>query len=48
MSGLAAFVLAIATYFHHVGLLGLFTILATILAALLGGAVAGRMRAFVF
>ena len=48
LSGLAAVVLAIATYFHHVRLLGLFTILATILAVFLGRAIARRMRACIF
>ena len=46
--GLAAFVLAIATYLHHVRLLGLFTILATILAIFFGRAVARGMRACIF
>lgn len=47
-SQLAAGVLAIATDFHHVRLLGLFTVFAAILAALFGPAVAGGMRAFIF
>jgi hypothetical protein len=47
-SGLAAGVLAITTYFHHMRFFGLFTILATVLTALFGRAVAGGMRAFVF
>ena len=44
---LAAVVLAIATYLHHMRLLRLFAILATILAILFGWAIAGWMRAFV-
>jgi hypothetical protein len=45
---LATGVLAITTYLHHMRLLGLFTVLTTILAALLGRAIAGWVRAFVF
>jgi hypothetical protein len=45
---LAAGVLAITTYFHHVRLLGLFAILATILAIFLARTIAGWMRTFVF
>ena len=48
LSGLTAGVLAIATYFHHVRLFGLFTILAAILAIFFGRTIARRMRAFVF
>jgi hypothetical protein len=48
LSGLTAGVLAVATYFHHVRLFGLFTILAAILAILFGRTIARRMRAFVF
>jgi len=47
-SGLTAWVLAIATNFHHVRLLGLFAILATVFAVFLGRAIAGRMGAFGF
>ena len=46
--GLTAGVLAIATDFHHMRLLGLFAILATVFAVFLRRAIAGRMRAFVF
>jgi hypothetical protein len=45
---LAARVLAIAADFHHMRLLGLFAVFAAILAALLGPAIAGGMRAFIF
>src|SRR5258705_7723294 len=48
VSGLTAGVLAIATYFHHVRLFGLFTILAAILAIFLDRTIARGMRAFVF
>ena len=48
VSGLTAWVLTIATNFHHVRLLGLFAILATVFAVFLRRAIAGRMRAFVF
>jgi hypothetical protein len=48
LNRLAAGVLAIATYFHHVRLLSLFAVLAAILAAFLGRTIAGWMRAFVF
>ena len=47
LSGLTAGVLAVATYFHHVRLFGLFTILAAILAILFRRTIARRMRAFV-
>ena len=45
---LTALMLAIATNFHHVRLLCLFTILATVFAVLLRRAIAGGMRAFIF
>jgi hypothetical protein len=45
---LAAGVLAIATYFHHVRFLGLFAVFAAILAALFGRAIARRVRALIF
>jgi hypothetical protein len=45
---LTAWVLAIATNFHHVRFLGFFAILATVFAAFLGRAIAGRMGAFGF
>jgi hypothetical protein len=48
VSGLTACVLTIATNFHHVRLLGLFAILATVFAAFLWRAIAGRMGAFGF
>ena len=44
--GLTTFVLAITTDLHHVRLLGLFAILAAILAVFLRRAIAGGMRAF--
>lgn len=44
---LAAVVLAITTYFHHMRLLRLFTVLAAILAIFLSRAIARGMRAFV-
>jgi hypothetical protein len=47
LSGLTARVLAIATYLHHVRLFSLFAIFAAILAILLGGTIASRMRAFI-
>ena len=47
LNRLAAVVLAIATYFHHMRLLRLFAVLATILAVLFGRAIARGMRAFV-
>jgi hypothetical protein len=45
---LAARVLAITTYFHHVRLLRLFAVFAAILAAFFGRAITRRMRAFIF
>jgi hypothetical protein len=47
LNRLAAGVLAITTYFHHVRLLGLFAVLAAILAVFFGRTIAGWMRAFV-
>jgi len=48
LSGLAAGVLAIAAYLHHMRFFGLFTILTAILAVFFGRTIARRMRAFVF
>jgi hypothetical protein len=45
---LAAFVLAITAYFHHMRFLGLFAILAAVFAVFFRGAIAGGMRAFGF
>ena len=45
---LTAVVLAITPYFHHVRLLSLFAVLATILAVFFGWAIAGGMRALTF
>jgi hypothetical protein len=42
----AAFVLAIAAYFHHVRFLSLFAILAAIFAVFFRRAIASGMRAF--
>jgi hypothetical protein len=41
-------VLATATYFQHMSLLGIFTVLAAILAVFLGRTIARGVRAFVF
>lgn len=43
-----AVVLAITPYFHHVRLLSLFAVFATILAVFFGRAIAGGMRALIF
>jgi hypothetical protein len=48
LGNLAAGVLAIATYFHHMRLLGLFAILATVFAAFLRRTIAGGMRTLIF
>jgi hypothetical protein len=45
---LTAWVFATATYFQHMSLLGIFTVLAAILAIFLGRTIACGVRAFVF